>query len=67
MTAPIIGLRDTCRRLRTLEEAIATQRKNVAAETDPRRAHAARARLARLLGELDEFLGAAQIGVAGDV
>ena len=72
MTAPVIGLRDTCRRLRELEEAIAAQRRRVAEETGQRgaqsaRAQTARARLARLLSELDEFLGAAEMGVARGV
>ena len=64
MTAPVIGLRDTCRRLRALEEAIAAQRRRVAEETDQRHAQTARARLAKLLGELDEVLAAAEMGVA---
>jgi len=64
MTAPVIGLRDTCRRLRTLEEAIVAQRKHVAEETDQRRAQTARARLARLLSELDEVLVAGEMAVA---
>jgi hypothetical protein len=64
MTAPVIGLRDTCRRLRALEDAIAEQRKRLVNETDKRRTQAARARLATLLSELDELLAAAEMGIA---
>jgi len=61
MTVPVIGLRDTCRRLRALEETIARQRKRVAAESEGRHAVAARATLALLLSELDELLTAADM------
>ncbi|HMK81914.1 MAG TPA: hypothetical protein VK438_19835 [Xanthobacteraceae bacterium] len=61
MTVPVIGLRDTCRRLRALEEAIARQRKRVAAQGEGRRAETARATLATLLAELDDLLAAADM------
>ena len=64
MTAPVIGLRDTCRRLRTLEDEIAAQRRHVAEATDQRRVQSARARLARLLTDLDELLAEAEMGAA---
>jgi len=61
MTAPVIGLRDTCRRLRALEEAIAVQRRRVSEETDQRRVQTARARLATLLCDLDQVLATAKM------
>ena len=64
MTAPVIGLRDTCRRLRALEEAIARERKRLADATDKRRMETARARLATLLSELDQLLAATDMGIA---
>lgn len=61
MTAPVIGLRDTCRRLRALEEAIAVQRRRVSQETDQRRVQTARTRLATLLSDLDQLLATAKM------
>jgi hypothetical protein len=56
MTAPIVGLRDTCRKLRELEEAIAAQRKLIAAEGSGCDTAAEHAHLAKLLGDLDVML-----------
>ena len=56
MTAPIVGLRDTCRRLRELEEAIAAQRKLIAAEGSGCDSAAEHAHLAKLLQDLDLML-----------
>ena len=56
MNSPIIGLRATSRRLRELEEAIATQRKLIAAESTGCDGQAERENLTRLLQKLDELL-----------
>jgi hypothetical protein len=56
MNSPIIGLPATSRRLRELEEAIATQRKLIAAESTGYDAQAERENLTRLLRKLDELL-----------
>ena len=56
MNSPIIGLRATSRRLRELEEAIATQRKLIAAESTGCDGQAERETLTRLLQKLDELL-----------
>ena len=56
MNSPIIGLRATSRRLRELEEAIATQRKLIAAESTGCDGQAERENLTRLLRKLDELL-----------
>jgi len=56
MTAHFVGLRQACRRLRELEEAISAQRKLIAAESIGCDAAAERAHLGRLLSDLDEML-----------
>ena len=56
MNSPIIGLRATSRRLRELEEAIATQRKLIAAENTGCDGQAERETLTRLLQKLDKLL-----------
>ena len=56
MNSPIIGLRATSRRLRKCEEAIATQRKLIAAESTDYGRQAERENLTRLLRKLDELL-----------
>ena len=56
MNSPAIGLRATSRRLRELEEAIAAQRKLIAAESTGCDGEAERENLTRLLRKLDELL-----------
>jgi hypothetical protein len=55
MSAPLLELPETCRRLRQLEDAIAAQRKIIAHEKGADMS-AARERLAQLLRTLDRLL-----------
>jgi hypothetical protein len=61
MTAPVIGLSDTCRKLRELEEAIAAQRKLIAAEGSGCDTAAEHAHLAKLLRDLDVMLAECEL------
>jgi hypothetical protein len=61
MTAPIVGLRNMGRRLRELEEAIATQRKLIAAENTGCDGRAERENLKRLLKELEDLLAESEL------
>ena len=56
MNLPLIRLRATSRRLRELEEAIATQRKLIAGQSTRCDGHDPRENLTRLLSQLDELL-----------
>ena len=56
MNSPIIGLRAASSRLRELEEAIATPRTLIAAESPGCDGQAERENLTRLLRKLDELL-----------
>ena len=67
MTAPLASLRDTARRLRELEDAIAAQRKLIPMESGGCDGPGERAHLTRLLSELDQLLAESKIAKEQDV
>jgi hypothetical protein len=67
MTVPLVSLRDTARRLRELEDAIAAQRKLIAMESGGCDGPSERAHLTRLLSELDQLLAESKLAKEQDL
>lgn len=66
MTAAALGLRETSRKLRELEDAIAAQRRLIAAEGCGCDSPAEQAHLTKLLGDLDQMLAECEVAKQRD-